>query len=132
FDGSAYCVGRPVIIGGRMAAKPDPGGCGAPAADQAAWLADVVAFLNANYDAVAEEMGVQPTDDFISGNSELVKQLKARFKAAIDPKLVEDAPLAVQAQAPLSAPGLFPFDKYSSAYLLFDAVREDINKLWLD
>jgi len=39
----------------------------------------------------------------------------------MDPKLVEDAPLAVQAQAPVSAPGLFPFDKYSSAYLLFDA-----------
>src|SRR5262249_57084582 len=62
--------------------------------------------LNTNYDSVAEEMGVQPTDDFISGNSDLVKQLKARFKAVINPTSVEDAPLAVQAQAPLSAPGL--------------------------
>src|SRR5262249_62068815 len=95
---------------------------------QPVWPADAVAFLNTNYDSVAEEMGVQPTDDFISGNSDLVKQLKARFKAVINPISVEDAPLAVQAQAPLSAPGLFPFDKYSSAYLLFDAVREDIGK----
>jgi hypothetical protein len=26
--------------------------------------------------------------------------------------------------------GLFPFDKYSSAYLLFDAIREDIGRRW--
>src|SRR5439155_11818038 len=41
---------------------------------------------------------------------------------------VEEAPLAVQGRSPES--GLFPFDKYSSAYLLFDAVREDIGKRW--
>jgi hypothetical protein len=76
------------------------------------------------------EMGTQPTDDFISEKSELVKALRARFEAVLDPKLVEAAPLSVQAQAPLSAPGLFPFDKYSSAYLLFDAVRDDIGKRW--
>ena len=40
------------------------------------------------------------------------------------------APLAVQGQAPES--GLFPFDKYSSAYLLFDAIREDIRRRWRD
>src|SRR5215472_1386535 len=130
FPGLAYCFGGRSIFWGGWSPKLTPADLGTRPADQAAWPADAVAFLNANYDAVAEEMGVQPTDDFISGNSELVKQLKARFKAVIDPKLVEDAPLAVQAQAPLSAPGLFPFDKYSSAYLLFDAVREDINKRW--
>src|SRR5262249_22842302 len=43
---------------------------------------------------------------------------------------LEDAPLAVQGAAPES--GLFPFDKYSSAYLLFDAIREDINRRWRD
>src|SRR5258708_18233877 len=43
---------------------------------------------------------------------------------------VGDAGRGVQVQAPLTAPGLFPFDKYSSAYLLFDAVREDIGKRW--
>src|SRR5215471_4836630 len=130
FPGLAYCFGGRSIFWGGWSPKLTPADLGTRPADQAAWPTDAVAFLNANYDAVAEEMGVQPTDDFISGNSELVKQLKARFKAVIDPKLVEDAPLAVQAQAPLSAPGLFPFDKYSSAYLLFDAIREDINKRW--
>src|SRR5439155_16323053 len=33
-----------------------------------------------------------------------------------------------QGQSPES--GLFPFDKYSSAYLLFDAIREDIGRHW--
>src|SRR5207247_7493140 len=42
--------------------------------------------------------------------------------------VVELAPLAVQGQSPES--GLFPFDKYSSAYLLFDAIREDIGRRW--
>ena len=34
------------------------------------------------------------------------------------------APLAIQGQSP--APGIFPFDKYSSAYLLINAIREDV------
>ena len=130
FPGLAYCFGGRSIFWGGWSPKLTAADLGARPADQAAWPADAVAFLGANYDVVAEEMGVQPTDDFISANSNLVKQLKARFKAVIDPKLVEDAPLAVQAQAPASSPGLFPFDKYSSAYLLFDAVREDINRRW--
>jgi choline dehydrogenase-like flavoprotein len=130
FPGLAYCFGGRSIFWGGWSPKLTPADLGTRPAGQAAWPADAVAFLNTNYDSVAEEMGVQPTDDFISGNSDLVKQLKARFKAVINPTSVEDAPLAVQAQAPLSAPGLFPFDKYSSAYLLFDAVREDIGKRW--
>src|SRR5205085_9482590 len=43
-------------------------------------------------------------------------------------QLVEDAPLAVEGQSPAS--GIFAFDKYSSAFLLFDAVREDIGRRW--
>src|SRR5262249_43240288 len=55
--------------------------------------------------------------------------LKARFGSVIGPgQSVEEAPLAVQGAAPAS--GLFSFDKYSSAYLLFDAVREDIGRRW--
>jgi Domain of Unknown Function (DUF1080)/GMC oxidoreductase len=55
--------------------------------------------------------------------------LSARFASVIAPgQLVEEAPLAVQGAAPES--GLFPFDKYSSAYLLFDAIREDIGRRW--
>jgi len=72
-------------------------------------------------------MGVFPTADYISG--ELFDRLKARFQGvAAAGQLVEDAPLAVQGASPET--GLFPFDKYSSAYLLFDAVREDIGLRW--
>lgn len=130
FPGLAYCLGGRSIFWGGWSPKLTSAELGSRPTGQATWPADAVAFLAANYDAVAMEMGVQPTDDFISSQSELVKELTARFKAVMNPTLVEPAPLAVQAQAPVSAPGLFPFDKYSSAYLLFDAVREDINKRW--
>jgi choline dehydrogenase-like flavoprotein len=130
FPGLAYCIGGRSLFWGGWSPILTPADLGSRPAGQVAWPSDVVTYLNANYASVAEEMGAKPTDDFISGKSELVKALRARFEAVIDPKLVEDAPLSVQAQAPVSAPGLFPFDKYSSAYLLFDAVRQDIEKHW--
>jgi hypothetical protein len=100
---------------------------GARPAPQVAWPSDAVTYLNANYGDVEVEMGVQPTADYISG--ELFDRLKARFGAVIGAgQSLEDAPLAVQGKSPES--GLFPFDKYSSAYLLFDAIREDIGKHW--
>src|SRR5207248_9049254 len=84
-------------------------------------------YLLANYDAVEIEMGVKPTTDYISGS--LFEKLGARFASVVDAgQSVEEAPLAVQGRSPES--GLFPFDKYSSAYLLFDAVREDIGLRW--
>jgi choline dehydrogenase-like flavoprotein len=130
FPGLAYCIGGRSIFWGGWSPRLTPPDLGSRPAGEVAWPSDAVTYLQTNYPTMAEEIGASPTDDFISGQSELVKALKARFKAVIDPKLVEDAPLAVQAQAPVSAPGLFPFDKYSSAYLLFDAVREDIDKHW--
>jgi choline dehydrogenase-like flavoprotein len=130
FPGLAYCVGGRSLFWGGWSPRLTAADLGPRPADQAEWPADAAAFLAANYDAVETEMGVKPTDDFISKFGELVKELKARFEAVMDPTLVEDAPLAVQAQAPVSAPGLFPFDKYSSAYLLFDAMREDIGRRW--
>jgi len=133
FPGLAYCIGGRSLFWGGWSPKLTPADLGPRPAGQAAWPADAVAFLTANYDAVATEMGVQPTDDFISEKSELVRQLRAQFDAVkAAGQLVEAAPLAVQAQAPVSAPGLFPFDKYSSTYLLFDAIREDINRRWRD
>src|SRR6267154_2090051 len=131
FPGLAYCVGGRSLFWGGWSPRLTTADLGPRPADQAIWPADAVTYLLANYRAVETEMGVFPTDDFISKNSELVKQLKARFEAVKGAgQLVEDAPLAVQAQAPVSAPGLFPFDKYSSAYLLFDTIREDIEKHW--
>ncbi len=130
FPGLAYCFGGRSLFWGGWSPRLMPMDLGSRPAGEVAWPSDAVAYLQANYESVEKEMGTKPTDDFISGKSELVKALRARFEAVIDPKRVEDAPLSVQAQAPLSAPGLFPFDKYSSAYLLFDAVRDDIEKHW--
>lgn len=130
FPGLAYCLGGRSIFWGGWSPRLTAADLGSRPAGQVSWPSDTVSYLQANYANVELEMGTQPTDDFISEKSELVKALRARFEAVLDPKLVEAAPLSVQAQAPLSAPGLFPFDKYSSAYLLFDAVRDDIGKRW--
>jgi choline dehydrogenase-like flavoprotein len=127
FPGLAYCVGGRSLFWGGWSPRQTPADLGPRPSDQAAWPADVAAYLLANYRAVETEMGVWPTTDYISGP--LFDGLKARFGSVIGAgQSVEDAPLAVQGQA-LDA-GLFPFDKYSSAYLLFDAVREDIGRRW--
>jgi hypothetical protein len=53
--------------------------------------------------------------------------LITRFTAAAGAGItVESAPLAVQSTAPTGI--LFSFDKYSSANLLIDAVREDATR----
>jgi choline dehydrogenase-like flavoprotein len=127
FPGLAYCLGGRSIFWGGWSPRLTTTDLGARPAPQAAWPADAVTFLNANYGDVEIEMGVQPTADYISG--ELFDRLKARFNAVVGAgQLIQDAPLAVQGKSPES--GLFPFDKYSSAYLLFDAIREDIGKRW--
>jgi choline dehydrogenase-like flavoprotein len=127
FPGLAYCVGGRSLFWGGWSPRQTPADLGARPSDQAAWPADVAADLLANYRAVETEMGVWPTTDYISGP--LFDGLKARFESVIGAgQSVEEAPLAVQGQSPES--GLFPFDKYSSAYLLFDAVREDIGRRW--
>src|SRR5207253_2727744 len=60
----------------------------------------------------------------ISGplNTELVKQFTAARASVPTLDAIEEAPLAVQGAAPAS--GLFSFDKYSSAPILTDAIRE--------
>lgn len=127
FPGLAYCPGGRSLFWGGWSPRLTSADLGPRSGDEATWPADVASYLAANYDGVEKEMGVKPTTDYISG--ELFTTLKARFAGAIGAdQLVEEAPLAVQGQAPAS--GLFPFDKYSSCFLLFDAVREDIDKHW--
>jgi choline dehydrogenase-like flavoprotein len=129
FPGLAYCVGGRSLFWGGWSPRLTAADLGPRPADQASWPADAAAYLLANYAAVETEMGVQPTTDYISGP--LFASLQARFSSVIGAgQLVEEAPLAIQGAAPES--GLFPFDKYSSAYLLFDAVREDIGRRWWD
>lgn len=127
FPGLAYCVGGRSLFWGGWSPRMTPADLGPQPPDQATWPADAAAYLASNYEAVETEMGVRPTTDYISGP--LFDRLMARLGSVITAgQSVEEAPLAVQGQAPES--GLFPFDKYSSAYLLFDAVREDIGRRW--
>ncbi|MGC2741739.1 MAG: family 16 glycoside hydrolase [Candidatus Angelobacter sp.] len=127
FPGLAYCVGGRSLFWGGWSPRLVSADLGVQPANQPTWPNDAAAFLNANYESVELEMGVKPTADYISGP--LFEKLKSRFATVIGGgQLIEDAPLAVEGQSPES--GLFPFDKYSSAYLLFDAVREDIGRHW--
>jgi hypothetical protein len=123
----SHCVGGRSLFWGGWSPRLTTADLGPRPADQATWPADAVTFLQGNYEAVEIEMGVRPTTDYISGS--LFDRLNARFASVIGAgQAIEEAPLAVQGAAPAS--GLFPFDKYSSAYLLFDAVREDIGRRW--
>jgi len=119
FPGLAYCPGgRSLFWGGWSPRLTD--------ADLASWPPAVAAYLRENYETVESEIGVEPTADYISGV--LNDELLAAFGAALPQYEVKDAPLAVQGKGPES--GLFGFDKYSSATLLIDAIREDIRRRW--
>src|SRR5262249_50506390 len=127
FPGLAYCIGGRSLYWGGWSPRLTAADLGPRPTGQATWPTNVANYLLANYEAVETEMGVRPTTDYISGS--LFEKLSARFASVISAgQLVEEAPLAVQGKAPES--GLFPFDKYSSAYLLFDAIREDIGRRW--
>ena len=120
--GLAYCIGGRSLYWGGWAPR-------LTAADLARWPRGVTNFLNANYKQVEREIGVDPSTDFITGA--LYTALRGKLEAVaprvanIDPP-VEEAPLAVQGQPPAS--GLFSFDKFSSAPILIDAIREAAGK----
>jgi choline dehydrogenase-like flavoprotein len=127
FPGLAYCVGGRSLYWGGWSPRLTAADLGPRPSGQVGWPKDVADYLLAHYEAVETEMGVRPTTDYISGS--LFDALKARFGSVKSAgQSVEEAPLAVQGKAPES--GLFPFDKYSSAFLLFDAIREDIGRRW--
>jgi 3-keto-disaccharide hydrolase/GMC oxidoreductase len=118
FPGLAYCVGGRSLYWGGWSPR-------LTAADLAQWPPEIANYLNANYGNTEREIGVTPTTDFISGP--LFDELMSAFGKAVlsvtgmtGPP--EEAPLAVQGSSP--SPGVFPFDKYSSAPIFMDAVRE--------
>src|SRR6266851_1384833 len=116
FPGLAYCVGgRSLYWGGWSPKLTD--------ADLKNWPAELQTYLKANYNDTEKETGVDPTTDFISGAlyDALKKAMDTAATRVPTVDRVEVAPLAVQASAPA---GLFPFDKYSSAPILTDAVRQ--------
>jgi choline dehydrogenase-like flavoprotein len=126
FPGLAYCVGGKSLYWGGWCPQ-------LTASDLARWPAATAQHLLATYPIVAEETGVLPTTDFISGA--LFSALHAAFVAAapqvanielgIGTNGIEAAPLAVQGSPPAS--GLFSFDKFSSVPLLTDAIRHDVS-----
>ena len=125
FPGLAYCPGGKSLYWGGWCPRLTQ-------SDLQRWPASTGQYLSDNYLSVESEIGVKPSTDFISG--ELYQALDAKLVAAgaatnnVEAGLgrsgVEEAPLAVQGESPVS--GLFSFDKYSSMPLLIDAIREDV------
>lgn len=117
FPGLAYCLGgRSLYWGGWAPQLTD--------ADLAQWPDATVGYLRSIYENTEREMGVFDKTDYISGPLcvELMKQFQAAVPTVPTVDGIEEAPLAVQAAAPAS--GLFSFDKWSSAPILVDALRE--------
>ena len=125
FSGLAYCVGGRSLFWGGWSPR-------LTANDLANWPPVIAAYLNGPtgndgvYRSVETEIGVVPSTDFIV-QANLYQRLDAAFQAAI-PQVqgitgVGEAPLAVQGASP--APGIFPFDKFSSGPFLIDAIRHD-------
>ena len=119
FVGQAFCVGgKSLYWGGWCPRLLDD--------DLAGWPKSVASYLKANYPTIERQTGVDVKADFIHGD--LFDRLRSRFETLASNKSIanvdriEDAPLAVQGQAPAS--GIFGFDKFSSLTLLIDAVRE--------
>ncbi len=124
FPGLAYCVGGRSLYWGGWSPR-------LTAADLSKWPPDVAAFLQSSsgtgdaYEHTERETGVFDKTDYISGplNDDLKKKATLALPKVSNLDLIEDAPLAVQASSPAS--GLFSFDKYSSAPILIDAIRQD-------
>lgn len=123
FPGLAYCLGGRSLYWGGWAPR-------LTAADLAQWPGEIAGFLQSAsgtgdaYEVTEKETGVFDKTDYISGAlyKELDKRCKAVMGSVPTVDAIEEAPLAVQGAAPAS--GLFSFDKYSSAPILSDAIRE--------
>lgn len=126
FPGLAYCAGGKSVYWGGWCPRFTAADLTPPN-----WPAATAAYLNANYGLLENEIGVNPTTDFISGP--LLVALRnavqavtpgiANIELGLGTNGVQEAPLAVQGQAPAS--GLFSFDKYSAMPALIGALRED-------
>ena len=128
FTGLAYCpAGRSLFWGGWAPRLTS--------ADLASWPKETRDFLAANYPDVEAEIGVADKADYLSGplNTKLLSSLQTAtaagpVSAGLAVSAIEEAPLAVQAGSPGS--GLFSFDKYSSAPILLESIRDDIARQW--
>jgi len=127
FVGQAYCLGGKSLFWG--------GWCPPLLEDDLAkWATfspSVAQYVSDNYPTLQRQVGILDSSgkvatEYIQGP--LFDALKAKVGSLITANSVsnldtcENAPLAVQGSPPAS--GLFPFDKYSSLFLLVSAVRE--------
>ena len=121
FPGLAYCIGgRSLFWGGWSPRLTND--------DLANWPKEVRDYLlsTQGYASTETETGVVPSTDYIVQTALYQALLKALQKAQANVKavtVVSEAPLAVQGSSPAS--GVFPFDKFSSAPFLLDAIRDD-------
>ncbi len=121
FPGLAYCLGGRSLFWGGWSPR-------LTADDLARWPQDLVIFLNGptGYALTEQEIGVAAEAAYIlrhQFHDSLLGALQAAQPNVANLTAVEEAPLAVVAGAP--GPGLFPYDKFSSADFLVDAVRND-------
>jgi choline dehydrogenase-like flavoprotein len=127
FVGQAYCVGGKSLFWG--------GWCPTLLEDDLtkweAFSPSVAQYLRENYALLQRQVGVLDSQGNVATSyieGPLFDALKAKVDAVVAARSVpnldssENAPLAVQGAPPAS--GLFPFDKFSSAFLLVSAARE--------
>jgi GMC oxidoreductase len=127
FPGLAYCVGGRSLFWGGWSPRLTPD-------DLANWPSQIRDYLvgtggnPGQYDAAEQEIGVVPSTDYVT-HATLFGALTTAFNNAKvglpEIQSVGEAPLAVQGAAPAS--GIFPFDKFSSAPFLIDAIRNDVS-----
>jgi choline dehydrogenase-like flavoprotein len=119
FVGQAFCVGGKSVYWGGWCPRLEED-------DLAKWPPEVATYLKENYETIEKQTGVFEKTDFIQGKLYEALIKKARSVVPSDSLTsVEEPPLAVQGNGPAS--GLFGFDKFSSALLLLEAVRDAAN-----
>lgn len=126
FPGLSYCIGGRSLFWGGWSPR-------LTAADLARWPQDLASYLvgpgagqPGAYDLTEREIGVAADATYITHHAfhdALLARLQAAQPSVASITAVEEAPLAVEAAVP--GPGLFPYDKFSSADFLVDAVRDD-------
>ncbi len=121
FPGLAYCLGGRSLFWGGWSPR-------LTADDLARWPQELSTYLTApgGYDLTEREIGVANEAAYIlrhQFHDAFLASLQAAQPQAANVTSVEEAPLAVEAGAP--GPGLFAYDKFSSADFLVDAVRDD-------
>lgn len=148
FGRLAFCVGGKSLFWGGWAPRLTDDVLAGALNGGAAWPPATADYLRTIYERIELQMGVKElvpgaaapqtrTDFFNSDENRLTAALRPRLEALVGTvsgnggprnlvERIEDAPLAVQADAPGS--GLFSFDKFASLPVLVEAIRDDVGR----